>query len=187
MSAAVLGMTSLFMLASCRDTDAADDASKYRNKWFTTVISGSPSSLDPQTCSGDTAEQVIENVFRGLYRRSDGGSVVPAMAESSDVSEDGLVWTFRLSENVMWYGEDDISADCTAEDFVFAFQRLMDPALCSARAKEYYCIKNAKEINTGSITDFSKLGVEAVDRYILRITLTEPRTDLEELLGIVEM
>lgn len=182
-AASVFAVTAVLGLSACRDSDQADDPSKYRNKWFTTVISGSPASLDPQTCSGDTAAQIIGNVFLGLYRRTDGGAVVPAMAESAEMSADGLTWTFRLSENVKWYGSDDFTAECTADDFVFAFRRLVDPSLCSERAKEYYCIKNAKDINTGKIKDLDALGVEAPDKYTLRITLAEPRTDLEALLA----
>ena len=103
--------------------------------------------------------------------------VVPAMAESVSVSDDGLVYKFKLSENVMWYGKDDFSAECTAEDFVFAFRRLVDPAMRSERAPEYYCIKNAKEINTRKITDLTQLGVEATGKYELTITLAEPCAD----------
>ena len=170
-------------LSGCRSDDKDDDPEKYRNKWFTSVISGSPATLDPQTCTGDTAAQIVGNVFRGLYRRTDGGNIVPAMAEECLVSDDGLELTFRLSENVKWYGKDDYSAECTADDYVFAFQRLFNPMLRSEHAVDYYCIKNAKEINTGKITDMSELGVKATGKYELRITLTEPRSDIEVLLS----
>ncbi|MBQ9483408.1 MAG: peptide ABC transporter substrate-binding protein, partial [Ruminiclostridium sp.] len=160
-AAAALTVTALFSLSSCRDSEDGGEGKKGLNGWFTSVITGSPATLDPQTCTGDDAEQIIANVFRGLYRRDDGGKVVPAMAESVSVSDDGLVYTFGLSENVMWYGKNDFSAECTAEDFVFAFRRLVDPAMRSERAAEYYCIKNAKEINTGKLTDLTLLGVEA--------------------------
>ena len=175
-------VTSLLPLSSCRE-NSADDPKKGMNGYFVTTLAGSPSTLDPQTCTGDNAAQIIANVFRGLYRVSDGGVTVPAMAESVNVSEDGLTWTFGLSDNVMWYGKDDFSAECTADDFVFAFQRLLDPALRSVSAKEYYFIKNAKEINTGKLTDLNELGVKALGKYELEITLTEPRTDIKELLA----
>ncbi|MBR5090023.1 MAG: peptide ABC transporter substrate-binding protein, partial [Ruminiclostridium sp.] len=171
------------MLSGCRDSGDDEDPKKGYNYYFTSVIDGSPATLDPQTCTGDTAAQIVANVFRGLYRVSDGGEVIPAMAESAEVSSDGLVWKFRLSENVKWYGSDGFTADCTAEDFVFGFQRLVNPALRSTRAKEYYCIKNAEQINKGIIKDLTALGVEATDKYELTITLTEPRTDIESLLA----
>lgn len=182
-AAAAFAVTALFSLSSCRDSSDSKDENKGKDHYFTTVMSGSPLTLDPQTCTGDNAEELIANMFRGLYRVSDGGAVVPAMAESSTVSDDGLVWRFRLSENVMWYGKDDFSAECTADDFVFGFQRLMNPALRSERAEEYYCIKNASQINKGVLADLNELGVKALGKYELEITLTEPRTDLESLLA----
>ena len=181
-TAAALTVTALFSLSSCGGS-GSEDGKKGMNGWFTSVIQSSPATLDPQTCTGDVAEQIIANVFRGLYRRDDGGKVVPAMAESVSVSDDGLVYTFGLSENVMWYGKDDFSAECTAEDFVFAFRRLVDPAMRSVRAAEYYCIRNAKEINTGKLTDLTQLGVEATGKYELTITLAEPCSDLASLLA----
>lgn len=181
-AAAALTVTALFSLSSCGGS-SSDDGKKGLNGWFTSVISGSPATLDPQTCTGDDAEQIVANVFRGLYRHDDGGKVVPAMAESVSVSDDGLVYKFKLSENVKWYGKDDFSAECTAEDFVFAFRRLVDPAMRSERAPEYYCIKNAKEINTRKITDLKQLGVEATGKYELTITLAEPCADFEYLLA----
>lgn len=181
-AAFLLAGAMLFTLAGCRESESGNDPKKGFNGYFTSVISGSPGTLDPQTCTGDAASQVIANVFRGLYRTADGGKAVPAMAQSVSVSENGLVWNFTLTPGVMWYGS-DFSAECTADDFVFGFQRLMNPALRSERAKEYYCIKNAEQINTGLIKDLTALGVEAVSDYELRITLNEPRTDFEQLLA----
>lgn len=181
-TAAALLVTAVFSLSSCRDSED-DDPDRGRNAAFTSVISGSPLTLDPQTCVNDSSAQIISDVFRGLYRVTDGGGTIPAMAESEEISDDGLEWTFRLSEGISWYGSGGFTAECTADDFVFAFQRLMDPALGSDRAKEYYCIKNAEKIHTGQIGDRTQLGVEALGKYELRITLTEPRTDLKELLA----
>ena len=115
-AAAALTVTALFSLSSCGGS-SSDDGKKGLNGWFTSVVSGSPATLDPQTCTGDDAEQIVANVFRGLYRHDDGGKVVPAMAESVSVSDDGLVYKFKLSENVMWYGKNDFSAG-----FYYSFQ-----------------------------------------------------------------
>lgn len=182
-TAAAFIVTALFSVTACRGESGSDNKPKGLNAWLTAVIQGSPSTLDPQTCSDDSAVQVISCVFRGLYRAEDGGNIVPDLAESVSVSDDGLIWSFKLREGVKWYGKDDFSADCTADDFVFAFRRLMNPALHSGRAAEYYCIKNAKEINTGKIKDLTQLGIEASGKYELTIKLCEPRTDLEALLA----
>lgn len=179
---AALIVTALFPFSACRDSDT-DDPDKGKNAAFTSVIVGSPATLDPQTCANDSSAQIISDIFRGLYRITDGGEPVPAMAESEETSADGLVHTYRLVKGVMWYGSGGFTAECTADDFVFAFRRLMDPMLGSERAKEYYCIKNAEKINTGQIGDTSLLGVEATDKYELKITLNEKRSDLNALLA----
>ena len=179
-TAGALSVTALFSFSACRNSDDKDPGYNYT---FKTVLKGSPATLDPQTAQNDCSVQIIPSLFQGLYRYADGGAVVPAMAEEVTVSDDGLEWTFRIKENVKWYGKEDYSADCTAEDFVYGFRRLMNPALRAPRAKEYYFIKNAEEINTGKITDFSRLGVQAHGKYELKITLTEPRSDIMTMLA----
>lgn len=181
-TAAALAVTALFALSSC-DGGKAEDPKKGYNEWFDTVIQGSPATLDPQTCENDCSAEIIANVFYGLYRVSDGGEIVPAMAETCAVSEDGLVWQFKLREGIFWYGKDNFAAECTADDFVFAFERLMSPELNSARAKEYYFIKNAEPINKGRLKDLSQLGVEATGKYGLKITLSERRSDMTAMLA----
>lgn len=179
-TAAALIVTALFSFTACRNSDDKDPGYNFT---FKTVINGSPATLDPQTAQNDCSVQLIPNLFQGLYRYADGGDIVPAMAEETAVSDDGLVWTFRLRDNVKWYGKDGFSADCTAEDFVYGFRRLFNPSLRCARAKEYYCIKNAQEINSGALSDLTQLGVEAAGKYELKITLCEPCSDLRSLLA----
>ena len=183
LTAAAFAVTALFAFTSCDAADKTEDPQAGFNCYFDSVIVGSPATLDPQTCENDCAAEIIANVFLGLYSVSDGGEIVPAMAEECTVSEDGLEWEFKLREGIFWYGKDNFSAECTADDFVFAFQRLMSPELRSVRAKEYCFIKNAEEINTGKIADAGLLGVKAEDRYRLRITLNEPRSDLRAMLA----
>ncbi len=182
-TAAALIVTALFSLTGCDASKDDKEEKKGKNYYFSSVISGNPLTLDPQTCADDSSSQIIGSCFQGLFAFSDGGEVVPAMAEKYTVSDDGLTWEFKLRENVFWYGKNNFSAECTADDYVFAFRRLMDPSLRSARAKEYYFIKNAEEINTGKLDDISQLGVEAPEKFRLRITLTKPRTDIQPLLA----
>ena len=182
-AAAAFVVTALFALSSCDAVEKEEDPKAGFNCYFDSVIAGSPATLDPQTCANDCAAEIIANVFLGLYGASDGGEIVPRMAEECTVSEDGLEWTFRLREGIYWYGKDNFSAECTADDYVFAFQRLMSPELCSERAKEYFFIKNAEQINSGNITDIDLLGVKAEDRYKLKIMLTEPRSDMKAMLA----
>ncbi len=182
MTAAAFAVTAVFVVSSC--DGAKDEAPKKGfGASFDSVINGSPATLDPQMCLNDSSAEIIANVFLGLYRTADGGETVPGMARECTVSDDGLVWEFTLREDIHWYGRDNFTVGCTADDFVFAFERLMSPELGSVRAKEYYFIKNAEEINSGKIKDLSQLGVEAEDKYKLKITLNERRTDMREMLA----
>ena len=177
----VLTATALIAFSGCDAKENNDE--KGRDMVFNASLDGSPATLDPQTSKQDSAVQIIACVFQGLFRFSDGGELLPAMAEKYTVSDDGLVWDFTLKNDVYWYGKDDFKAECTAEDYVFAFRRLMNPTLRSANAPEYYCIENAENINKGIIPVQKALGVSAASKYELRIKLCEPCPKLPFLLA----
>ncbi len=151
---------------------------------FKTSIHGNPYTLDPQTALYDSSVSVISNVFQGLFTQDENGNVVNGMIESYSVSDDGFVWTFNLKKDIRWSDGDEFIAECTAEDYVFAFQRLIKPKTKSKRAEEYYIIKNAEALNKGIISDLSALGVKASDKYTLEITLEKPCNDFSQLLAL---
>lgn len=162
------------ILTSC----SADNGENYI---FKTVISENPATLDPQTSVKDSAQQVIPSIFRGLYRYS-GTEIVPDMAESLEISEDGLVWEFTLEDDVYWYDGKDFTTKCTAYDYEFAFRRLLSPEAKAKRAEEYYCIKNSEKVNRGELSA-EELGVKAESELRLRITLERPCLNFEALLS----
>lgn len=145
-------------------------------------ISSNPGTLDPQTANDSSAYEIIANMFEGLLKVDNEGNIQKAVAESYTVSDDGLVYTFKLREDVYWYDGDEFEAKCTAKDFVFAFQRLFRPSTKSKTAGDFLCIKNAKKINKGEITDLSELGVKADGDYKLIITLEYPNPSFEVML-----
>ncbi len=91
---------------------------------------GDPTSLDPHKLSGDWEDRIVGDIFEGLVTEDAGAAAIPGMAESWEVSEDGLVYTFNLRDGIKW--SDGVPV--TAGDFVFAFQRLMDPATAAEYA-----------------------------------------------------
>ena len=131
---------------------------------------GDPGSIDPHKVSGDWENRVVGDYIEGLVTEDVNAAPIPAQAESWDISEDGLVYTFHLRDGIQWTDGTPV----TAGDFEFAFQRLMDPATASDYAYLQYPIKNAEAINSGEITDFSQLGVKAIDDTTLEITLENP-------------
>lgn len=145
-------------------------------------IDKDPEFLDPQIVSDVGAKNIIANCFEGLVTIDGDGNIAPGCAESWSVSKDGLTYTFNLREDCVWrisyyagalIGEDyqnTFDARITAEDFVFAFKRALRPETKSPGAKNLFSIKNAAQVNNGTL-DESELGIRAVGDYILVISL----------------
>src|SRR5690606_12730307 len=108
--------------------------------------------------------------IEGLMTLDAAGEPILGQAASYDVSEDGLVYTFKLRDDAVWSDGTPV----TAKDFVLGAQRLQNPATASSYAYLNHFIKNASEINAGEITDFDELGVKAIDDKTLEITLETP-------------
>jgi len=131
---------------------------------------GDPTSLDPHKLSGDWENRIAGDIFEGLVTEDRNAEPIAGQAESWSISDDGLVYTFKLREGIKWSDGEPVSAN----DFVFAFQRLMNPATAADYAYLQYPVKNAEAINNGDITDLGELGVKAVDARTLEITLEQP-------------
>lgn len=146
---------------------------------FRFPIAAEPTGLDPQMARDDSAVTVLCALFEGLTRLDGSGKAVPAAADWT-VSEDGLTYTFTLRESY-WSanpvkGEThpwDEPLPVTADDFLFAFHRLADPAIASPLAAELYGIVGADAVTAGE-KPLEDLGVKAVDDKTLTITLTDP-------------
>jgi oligopeptide transport system substrate-binding protein len=137
-------------------------------------------SLDPQLATDGTSFEVIADYTDGLMQMDATGKSVPAIAESCDISEDGLTYTFHLRQDANWSNGDPVTAD----DFVFGWQRAADPDLASEYAymlSDIGQIKNAAEIMNKEkpVTD---LGVKAVDEKTLEVQLNVPVSYFEGLM-----
>ncbi|MDF3127724.1 peptide ABC transporter substrate-binding protein [Kiritimatiellaeota bacterium B1221] len=128
-----------------------------------------PESMDPHLATSVGAGNVLINLFEGLTRiHSETLLPEPGMAESWEVSEDGLQIDFFLRD-AQWSDGTAVSAP----DFEFAFKRLLNPDLGASYAFMLYPILNAKEVNTGE-KELDDLGVRALDEKTLRLQLSEP-------------
>jgi oligopeptide transport system substrate-binding protein len=137
---------------------------------------GEPLSLDPHKASGIWENVIIGDMFMGLFTESPAGDPIPGLADSWTVSEDGLVWTFKLRETVWSDG-----MPVTADDFVYSLRRILDPATLAQYASLLFLIKNAEPVNNGDMTG-DQLGVRAIDPQTLEITLEHPAPYLPGLL-----
>jgi peptide/nickel transport system substrate-binding protein len=115
-----------------------------------------PPHLDPTAGAAAAIDEVVyHNVFEGLTRIGRGGEVLPALAESWDISEDGKVYTFHLNEGVKFHD----GTDFTAEDVKFSLDRARADDSTNAQKPLFAAIEN----------------VEAVDPHTVRVTLSHPQ------------
>lgn len=150
-------------LASCGGGQTGDDVPTLRRG-----ISAKVDTLDPHRSSAAWENIIIGDMFNGLTQHTPDGKVIPAVAESWETDESGLVWTFKLKETVWSDG-----VPLTANDFVYAMRRIQDPAIASQYSSLLYVIKNAAAVNSQDLPP-EELGVRAIDDYTLEITLEEP-------------
>lgn len=137
---------------------------------------GEPLSLDPHKCSGTWENNIVGNLFMGLTTEGDDGSPLPGMATRWETSADGLSWIFHLRQA---YWSDGEPVD--AHDFVFAYQRILNPENLAEYASLLYPIKNAQRVNSGEAHP-REVGVRALDDRTLEIQLEHPAPYLPELL-----
>lgn len=141
-------------------------------------LAGEPATLDPQSANDPYAFTVINEIFEGLTKVQEDGSIGLGVAESYRVSDDQLTYTFTLRDGLHWSN----GYSCTANDFVFAFQRLLNPRTKSQTAHNFYCIKNATAVAEGTL-EVDQLGVYANSDTELVIELERPNAFLLELLS----
>lgn len=138
--------------------------------------SSEPLTLDPHGASGTWENNIIGGMFMGLTTEDINAKPIPGMAESWTTSADGLVWTFKLRDAV-W--SDGVAV--TAQDFEYAFRRILDPKTAAKYAAILYDIKNAQQVNAGELP-LDKLGVRAIDPKTFEITLANPAPYLPTML-----
>ena len=125
-------------------------------------------SLDPHKTEGVPESHVIRDLLEGLVNQDSEGNTIPGVALSWETTDNKL-FTFHLRKDAKWSNGDPV----TAEDFVYSFKRVVDPATASPYSwyLEMTNMVNAKEIIEGT-ADKETLGVKAIDPYTLQVTLT---------------
>ncbi|PIJ51765.1 oligopeptide ABC transporter substrate-binding protein OppA [Erwinia sp. OLTSP20] len=133
-------------------------------------IKDEPASLDPAKSAGLPEIQVIRDLFEGLTNEDANGKIIPGVAERWQTS-DNKIWIFTLRENLCWSD----GTPLTADDFVYSWRRLVDPATASPFASfaALAGIENAADIAAHKLP-LDKLGVSALDDRHLKVTLNRP-------------
>ncbi len=164
-------MMALVMLTSCGgqsdDTSESDSGKKVLNVGRMTEL------FDMDSCIATESDclEMVSAIVEPLYYCDTNGVPTPGLAESNEVSADGKTWTFHIRENANWSNGTPV----TANDFVFAWKRLVDPATAAEYAfiAEVAAIKNASPIIAGEM-DKEQLGVSAKDDKTFVVELENP-------------
>ncbi|MCR5290258.1 MAG: peptide ABC transporter substrate-binding protein [Treponema sp.] len=137
-------------------------------------------TLDQQKAVYSSSFELIGNLIDGLMQMADDGSMVNAICAEETLSEDGRIYTFKLRDDAYWSNGDPV----TAHDFVYGWQRAVDPQTESEYAfmmSDIAQIKNAVAIQAGKM-DPDQLGVRALDDYTFQVELHVPVSYFNQLL-----
>lgn len=168
-SAMALGVASFALIGSSAfAANVPDDVTLAEDQTFTYRVLDEHSSVDPQIVEDVSGSEIVRDIFEGLLNQNGDGELVPGVAESWESNDANDEYTFHLRD-AKWSNGDPV----TAGDFVYAWQRLIDPETASPYAwfGELMSIENASEIIAGDM-DPSELGVEATDDKTLVVHLT---------------
>ncbi len=137
-----------------------------------------PEGLDPHIVTGVPENRIFQALSEGLVG-IDHATAAPnndGAAESWDISDDGLIYTFHLRKDATWSNPEQDPV--TAQDFVYSYNRILHPSLGSKYAEMLYPLKNASKFHKSEIDDFSQVGVKALDDKTLQLTLESPTPHL---------
>ncbi len=146
--------------------EATADAGSSEGKILRTNNNSEPGSLDPALATGTHDSWAMQHMFEGLMKYNEKGEVVEGMAKEMKVSDDGLKYTFTLRDDAKWSNGDPL----TAQDFEFAWKRVLDPETASEYSYQLYYLKNGEAYNNGE-AKAEDVGVKAVDDKTLEVEL----------------
>jgi len=169
----------LFLLGGCSAPSNVENAIEDKILHF--GLGSEPQYLDPHLASSVSAHNVIIALIEGLVSEDPKTlKPLPGVAESWDISEDGLLYTFHLRKNAKWSNGDPV----TAHDFVYSYRRILNPNLASQYASMLHGLKNARKYHEEGLKwEEAKVGAVAIDNHTLQLTLENPTPYFLELLN----
>lgn len=177
-------MSSVLLLVGCSSGESKKETGKKKKESSTEQVAkfGIPqeiASIDPAKATDKVSFGVMNQIFEGLYRMDEKNMPQPAGAkELAKVSDDGLTYTLKLREESKWTNGDPV----VAGDYVYSWQRVINPETASEYAYLIENVKNAKAIMSGDKKP-EELGIEAVGDHELKITLDHAIPYFDSLLA----
>ena len=135
-------------------------------------------SMDLSTATDTISFDQLNSTMEGIYRIGKNSKVEPGLATKTEVSKDGLTYTFTLRKNDKWSNSDPV----TAQDFVYSWRRTVDPKTGSQYAYLFDGIANANDIIAGKKA-VDTLGIKAEGKYKLVVTLEKKLPYFKLLMG----
>jgi oligopeptide transport system substrate-binding protein len=140
-------------------------------------LGGEPASLDPSAAVDTFSVQVVQDLYEGLVRETPKGEIAPAVATAWTLDASGTTYRFKLRSNARWSNGEPVRA----QNFVMAWQRIVDPKQGSSVSNDLRPISGAAEIISGTAAPTS-LGVAALNDNELVVTLAQPTPYFPQLL-----
>lgn len=162
----------LLLLTHCQKQETHSTSSLER---LNVNLSEDPASLDPRSVRSLKDLTVVKQLFEGLTRLDETGTPKAALAETIELSEDALTYTFALREAYWTNGE-----KVTAQDFIYAWGHVLDPSFACDYSHMLYPIKNAQAARKKQVP-LSDVGIQALDDKTLIVTLENPTPYFLEL------
>lgn len=175
MKGAVAGMAALSVLGLASCGKKAE-----KSNVLDVMIEVEVQSLDPQQATDGTSFEVIADYTDGLKQMAGDGSTINALCAEEVVSQDGLTYTFKIRDDANWVNGDPVTAD----DFVFGWQRAVDPKVASEYSymlSDIGQVKNAAKVISGELP-VEELGVKALDAKTLQVQLEVPVSYFDSIL-----
>ncbi|MBQ7463874.1 MAG: peptide ABC transporter substrate-binding protein [Lachnospiraceae bacterium] len=148
--------------------DAAADGGASGGSTLEVQVGPSPETIDPALNSAVDGANMIIHAFEGLLKFDKDTNIVPGVAESYEVSDDGLTWTFKLRDGLKWSD----GSDLTAEDFVYSWKRVADPN--TAAPYGYDLLNMVEGYDEAEAGNVDALGVSAPDAKTFVVKLSSP-------------
>ncbi|MDN6726676.1 MAG: peptide ABC transporter substrate-binding protein [Tetragenococcus halophilus] len=167
----------LFILAGCFSTGDNTEEENSTQQEISVSLSGELTTLDSAQYTDVNSSDMIGQLTEGLYRYDEEGEPELALASKEpEVSEDGLTYTFQLKDTNYSDG-----TPVKAEDFVYAFQKVVDPETASSSSNRMDIFQNGREIREGD-KEVDELGAQAIDDSTLKLQLEDPLPFLPKIL-----
>ena len=197
---AALAIAGAMALSGCGGSKSGGDGAKNGDttqtavgkKILTIQLGPDVESIDPALNSAVDGANYILFAFDNLLKVDKDGKIVPGLAEKYEISDDQLTWTFHLRDGLKWSD----GSDLTAEDFVYSWQRMVDPNVAAPYAQTVLGMLEGyeeaiglpdEEGNTTVDPDPTKLKVEATDDKTLVVHMAKPTPYFDKLASFVSL